>query len=143
MGSTRKQKHKKEKEKERQKAKTAQLVAAENGRLEVMRTLLRYGADVSAKLEGDGSDALMLCVNKNHIECVEFLVQQQTNIQFINHQNTLGFTPLMIAAYNGNRAVVEILLRYGAQLKLKNNRGETAYNIARKANHLDLCSILM
>jgi len=120
--------------------KTALLFAAENGRLAVLRTLVRNGADVSAKATGDGSDALMLCVNRNHIECVQFLVEQQSDI---NHQNKLGFTSLMIAAYNGNRFVVEILLRCGAVLDLKNNRGETAYNIARKGNHLDLCSILM
>merc|ERR1712087_217922 len=120
--------------------KTALLLAAENGRLAVIRTLLRNGADVSAKATGDGSDALMLCVNRNHIECVQFLVEQQSDI---NHQNKLGFTSLMIAAYNGNRFVVEILLRCGAVLDLKNNRGETAYMIARKANHIDLCQILM
>ena len=57
--------------------KTALLLAAEQDHVAVLETLLRYGADLAAKTQDDshGSDVLMLCVNKNHVDMVRFLLQ--------------------------------------------------------------------
>jgi hypothetical protein len=46
-----------------------------------------------------------------------------------------GYTPLMHAAYNGHTSSMELLLLYGADTSLIDNKGDTAYNyIMRMAN---------
>ena len=43
-----------------------------------------------------------------------------------------GWTPLIMAANNGKIEVVKELLKAGANKKLKDNDGKTAYDLARK-----------
>jgi Ankyrin repeats (many copies)/TIR domain len=51
-------------------------------------------------------------------------------------------TPLMFAAYRGNREIVEELLQKGANVNAKNDSGETAADVARNAGREDMVSIL-
>ena len=48
----------------------------------------------------------------------------------------------MGAAQNGHSAIVEILLRHGANKNTKNNKGMTALYLATQRNHTDVCNIL-
>ena len=123
--------------------KTALLFAAENVHKDVVNTLLSFGANINVKSDDDDSNILMLLVNKNHIELIKYILDHYMNKIDINHTNKFGNTALMIASYNGNQYVVQILLNHGANTKIKNNQGETAYSIARKANHMNLCQMLL
>ena len=50
----------------------------------------------------------------------------------VNAKNNLGWTPLMLAAYNNsNLATLTALLDAGADAKAKNNEGKTALDYAR------------
>ncbi len=53
-----------------------------------------------------------------------------------------GLTPLMIAAAGGNEAVVEVLLRCGADPARRDARGRSAAFYARTAGHPDLADRL-
>jgi len=124
--------------------KTALLLAAENGHKPVLETLMGYGADLAA--ETDTNNALMLSVNNNHLETIRYILsvnEERGRVLDVDHQNRLGFTALMIAAYNGNHRVAELLCKHGANRQLKNKDGNTAYAIARRANHYDLCQLLL
>ena len=50
----------------------------------------------------------------------------------VDKQNDYGSTPLIYAASNGKIEVVKELLKAGANKKLKDKRGRTAYDYARK-----------
>lgn len=50
----------------------------------------------------------------------------------LNGLNIDGNTPLMSAAAKGNEKIVALLLEKGANVNLKNGRGETAADVARK-----------
>lgn len=42
-----------------------------------------------------------------------------------------GCTALHVAAWNGHRAVVELLLAESADIKVKNTAGNTAFDLAK------------
>ncbi len=48
----------------------------------------------------------------------------------INTADNSGYTPLMLAAIRGNKEVVRLLLQKGADVSLKNARGQTAADLA-------------
>jgi uncharacterized protein len=54
----------------------------------------------------------------------------------------LGFTPLMEAAYNGQRDMVELLLAHGADPALRDDKGLTAADYARQNGHQALAERL-
>jgi uncharacterized protein len=53
-----------------------------------------------------------------------------------------GWVPIHAAAQNGDRAIVELLLRYGADATLANDAGKTAAGVAREKGHEDLAGML-
>ena len=127
--------------------KTALLFAAENGHKKVVEILLKYGANINVICDNDQSNILMLCVNNNHIDLIKYLLtynkENGGNLININQQNNFGNTSLMIAAYNGNEYVVQLLMNYGADINIKNDANDTAYSIARKNNHMQLCQLFL
>lgn len=56
----------------------------------------------------------------------------------INIQGDYDLTPLMWAASRNNKELVDILLKFGADITAQNSRGETAEIIARTAGYDDL-----
>eukprot|EP01083_Nonionella_stella_P172443 591825_1 len=123
--------------------KSALLFAAENGHREVVKTLLAAGADMNCCDDDNQSNVLMCAVNNNDLDLIKFVLNYPHQKININAQNRFGYTALMIAAYNGNQYVVQILINHAADINVKNESNENAYAIARKANHIDLCQILL
>ncbi len=50
----------------------------------------------------------------------------------IDTKNGAGFTPLMLAASYNSREMVDLFISYGAEITDKNNKGETALDLATK-----------
>ena len=51
-------------------------------------------------------------------------------------------TPLMLYAENGDAEFVDLLLRYGANIILKNKDGKTAIDMARENGHTKVVRLL-
>jgi uncharacterized protein len=60
----------------------------------------------------------------------------------VNARQQGGWVPLHAAAQNGDRAMVELLLRHGADVTLANDEGKTAAMIARDKGHTDVAGLL-
>ena len=60
----------------------------------------------------------------------------------VNVQNTDGVTALMIAAREGNRAEVKLLLAHNASTSIVDNDGNKASDYATVSKHLDLSPLL-
>ena len=53
-----------------------------------------------------------------------------------------GNTILIVGAQNGNKRIVKIALRYGAQINMFNNMGNTALHFTKEYNYLDIAEYL-
>ncbi|XP_067660337.1 ankyrin repeat domain-containing protein 50-like [Haliotis asinina] len=95
------------------KKKTPVMVAAEMGKKDVVEFLVEHGADLSL-LRGSGSNILHMACKEGHLEVVKYIVSQ--NKVDINSRGWKRNTPVMLAASNGHKKVVEFLVSKGADL---------------------------
>lgn len=58
--------------------------------------------------------------------------------EYINQTDNFGWTPLMMAACEGASGSFTILLQLGANLSLKNKKGQTAFTLAQTKNHHEI-----
>ena len=106
-------------------------ISCQEGHTECAKALLRVGAQPNNARREEGATALYIASQNGHALCVESLIDSRATID----QPMLdGSTPLMIACYFRHVRVVELLLRAGASLTAKDNRGRTALEWAKKRN---------
>ncbi|XP_043468010.1 ankyrin-1-like [Leptopilina heterotoma] len=123
--------------------------AAQKGRLSIVKLLLDYGAEINPKPEeGFFSSPLLTASRGGHEFMVKFLLDHGANIEAklnpicvrvssvierlfaygdyseseINSKSEkIGYTSLHLSADNGERRVVRILIKYGANVNSKSN----------------------
>jgi len=113
---------------------TALFITAWNGHVEVVDFLIKSGADLSIK-NSDGWTALHSAAAKGHLECVKLLAQ--TDPTTINELTNKGSTALYLAAQIGLVEVVDLLIKLGADLLIRNSVGWTALHSAAFNGHLE------
>ena len=59
-----------------------------------------------------------------------------------NLANANGWTLLMLAAVEGNVEIAKLLLEKGAKTAAKNNKGQTALDIAQQKGHTAFAEVL-
>ncbi|WP_341817579.1 ankyrin repeat domain-containing protein [Wolbachia endosymbiont (group A) of Pherbina coryleti] len=114
--------------------------AAQNGHLEVVNALLDKGAkvenfDVEYKIT-----PLHLAAEGDHIEVIKALLGKKGKADI--NAKTPKKTPLMWAARKGRVKAVRELLRREADIVFKNDKGETALNLAAKGDHWETALVL-
>lgn len=119
---------------------TPLLLAADEGNLDMMRTLLDAGADPSLTTD-QNITALMMAVGaaatlaeerptyaKQHVlEAVKLLVELGNDVNAIGH---FGWTALHLAAYHGEDDVIEYLINKGADPNKLDGFGQTPLSIS-------------
>jgi ankyrin repeat protein len=104
---------------------TPLMYAADKGNLEMVRLLLKSGADVSLATKsaeedgGAGSEALHFAVPTKNLALVEELLNAGANPNAVGRY---GRTPLVVAIYEQNMDCAKLLLSRGADVKLKTDR---------------------
>src|SRR5436309_13999480 len=87
--------------------------AAMQGDRDAVKALLKQAADVNGA-QGDGMTALHWAAMKNDAELTETLLYAGANVR---SKTRLGnYTPLILAARSGNAAVLEPLIKAGADV---------------------------
>jgi ankyrin repeat protein len=79
--------------------------AARRNHLGIVKALLKYGADPTTLDDYSGRTALDYAIHKRHIDIAKILIHHQGGRFFMN---SIGFTPLMLAASRNNTPVIDI-----------------------------------
>ena len=109
------------------------LLAASNGKISNVKTLLAKGADINARDKELGTTALTLAARNGHTHVVRTLLEQNAEVNAVDDE--LGFTALMYAAREGNTEMTRILLEKDADVHVMSKHGATAFRIAVVNGH--------
>jgi ankyrin repeat protein len=124
---------------DRQTKMTALDHAAENGNLEIVRTLVLAGARANLA-NNSGRTPLMYLRDKASADLVRELLSAGAKV---NARDGSGGTALMNAAAYSNSAVVKELIENGAKVDLKDNEGKTALMFAAGNSDLTITKLLI
>ena len=122
------------------------------GRWRIVRLLIDCGADVSFVMPGFGSPlhrAAMLVPSSNGVShktirrIIRLLIRSRVDIDARGAGVDNDRTALHCAATAGNVVAVSELLRFGANLDIQTNSGETALSLATKHNKRDVVCLLL
>jgi ankyrin repeat protein len=114
-------------------------LAADHGHSEVIRVLLRAGADVNMPHPRVQATPLQYAATQGHLDAVRTLIAAGARVDSVDIE---GRTPLMWAAWKGQGPVVQELLEHGADVSRKNKRGGTALYYAEKYGHAKVAELL-
>ncbi|KAG6378849.1 hypothetical protein JVT61DRAFT_13129 [Boletus reticuloceps] len=127
---------------------TALHKAALNGHMLIIQYLLANRADIHAR-DADGWTALHNACSKGYLDIVRWLCEsggaatEVGRVRGVDLRNKGGWTPLMNAASKGHLPVVTYLLsKQAADSLVRNNWGETAYDVAASVFEVWICEIL-
>ncbi|XP_054762961.2 transient receptor potential cation channel subfamily A member 1-like [Lytechinus pictus] len=96
------------------------------GRHEMVRKLLKMGADIS-NVNDENRTALMLAAINDHVETMSILIEHNCDIHAIDKERN---TALHVCCDAGHIAAANLLIRAGADQSASNNEGFTPLELA-------------
>ncbi len=112
---------------------------AMQGDHEGVRLLLKQSVDVNAA-QGDGTTALHWAVYKNDLEMAKILLAGRASVKAATRIE--GLTPLAMACTNGNAAMIDMLLKAGADANSANGIW-TALMMASSSGSVESVKLLL
>ncbi len=114
--------------------------AAMHGDIDAVRSLLEQSADVDAP-QGDGTTALHWAAYRDDAEIARLLIEAGADL---DAKTRLGdLTPLLLAAKNGNAALIEILLEAGGNANDADANGTTPLMYSAASGNTDAVKLLL
>jgi len=114
--------------------------AAMHGDKSAVRALLQQKTDVNAP-QIDGTTALHWAVQANDLELADLLIRAGAHATVANRA---GATPLLLAAVNGNAAILERLIAAGADPNaVLTKSADTALMMASRTGKIDAVRVLL
>ena len=118
---------------------TALMLAAYNGHHHVLKLLLEKGANIDA-VDGMNRTALMFASTGPFKQAVEILVKNGADVNAKDSEEE--WTPLMMAAAEGQLEVVKVLIDNGADLTMVDIDGESSLDFAVSKGHTDVVDFI-
>jgi ankyrin repeat protein len=114
--------------------------AAMNGNKAAVRSLLLKKADVNAT-QVDGTTALHWAVRADDLETADLLIKAGANVSAANRE---GVMPIQLAAINGSAAMLEKLIKAGADPNAPLSKfKDTALMLAARTGKVDAMKVLI
>ncbi|MBT3378792.1 MAG: hypothetical protein HN742_11425 [Lentisphaerae bacterium] len=115
------------------------IVAARDGDVDRVRTLLVGGADINAP-DGAGQTALMVAAAHGHVEVATLLIEKGGDVK---KADASGKTALMLACEDGKAKTAELLISKGANVNAATPSGYTPLFYATIANSAEMVKLLL
>ena len=128
---------------------TPLIIAAHNGQLNSVKSLLEYGADIEArgmlkiedKVSIEGCTPLLAAAASGYLHVVKLLIRRKANVE---GRTSTGATPLRAAAYKGHIDIVKYLVEWcGADVNARNNYDSTPLKVACYCGHSSVVTYLI
>jgi ankyrin repeat protein len=113
--------------------------ASQEGHLKICRCLLSSGAQVNRQNRVQMT-ALMLAAQRGHAEICQLLIDYGAELDAMTASQQS--TSLLLACKRGNVEVVRVLVTAGCELWIRDSKGRTAREIARRREHKELADLL-
>jgi hypothetical protein len=114
--------------------------AVKRGNLDEVSMLLDNGQDINAPIDR-GQTALHLAVLQDDVEMVRLLLDNGADFDVEDGQMTMA--PLLTAAQRGQSDMVDLLIRYGANLDSVDRSNDTSLHLAAAAGHFAAVEVLL
>ena len=114
--------------------------AAEQGDLKAVRSLIQEKADVNGA-QGDGSTALHWAAQKDNLEIAKVLLDAKAKVDATTRLGAA--TPLFMACRNGDAAMIDLLIKAGANPNSVDEHGTTPLMMAAAAGNADAVKVLI
>jgi len=118
---------------------TALMLAAYNGHHHVMKVLIDKGAKIEM-VDGMNRTALMFASTGPFTQAVKMLINAGANVNATDNQEK--WTPVMMAAAEGQLEVVKLLVANGADLSMVDVDGESSLDFANSNGHAAVVSYI-
>jgi ankyrin repeat protein len=115
------------------------MMAASSGQVEVMRWLIRNGAEVDSRTD-QSATPLMFAVANNKTNAAKALLQYKPDVNILTAYSE---TPLLAASKNGNLEIAEALIRDSADINFADAKGATALHYASLYGYFYLADMLI
>lgn len=126
----------------KKRSRDALLSAAEDGRVEDVKFLVKKGADVNIASLKTGRTSLMRAAENGHLDVVAFLLQSGARINLKSTYS--GKTALMRAAQYGHAHIVRLLMEKGADVNARSTAsGKNALIRACQHGHYKIAKLLL
>jgi ankyrin repeat protein len=117
----------------------------------IVKKLLEAGANPNLKTKRAGTSVLHKACELGYHDVVEALMPSESNAQYkhkvkIDISNVAGETPLIIAAGSGHKALVELLLKNGADTSIRYSHimgGMSALMMAVEHRHTEIVDLIV
>jgi uncharacterized protein len=112
------------------------------GQPEAARLLIESGAAVDA-VAANPTQVMPLhsATSARNLEAARLLLERG-GPGIVNARQQAGWVPIHAAAQNGDRPMVELLLKHHADPKLANDEGKTSVMVAREKGHEEIATLL-
>ncbi|KAF5918037.1 hypothetical protein HPG69_019843 [Diceros bicornis minor] len=114
--------------------------AVENGQVDVLRLLLRHGANVNGSHSMCGWNSLHQATFQENAEIIKLLLKKGANKEC---QDDFGITPLFVAAQYGKLESLSILISSGANVNCQALDKATPLFIAAQEGHTECVELLL
>jgi ankyrin repeat protein len=99
------------------------------GHVSVVKALIDKGADVNATDDCDYSSLQLAVLNSNY-DIAKVLLEARCDV---DHKNQDEFTALHTACTQANKKMIQLLVDHSADITIKDARGKTPIELAKKA----------